>query len=323
MRAGRGVAALAGTVLFGALVVLLVRQVRSVPGGLFPSSIRAGPALLGMLLYSFGYAVRAGRLNALLPRGDRLGFGRAWSLSGAITFLLQVVPFRGGEVAAWALLKRELGLSWPRAGAVLALVKVIDTATLLLVGLGGGAIVAIRRGAPVLGGAAAAACAAGAVLLALLPYAGSALLSRIRQRLGERPRLARFADEVQAGLLVARERPRSWALAWTAGLGFFVFHLVALKTFLGALGVGASVPGIALASLASVASAAIPSPAGTFGPMESGFSAGLTLEGIPLGTAVSAAATPHLATTLVTGLLALPLLRRRAVSPSSGTASPG
>lgn len=226
-------------------------------------------------------------------------------------------------MAAWAVLKRELALSWPRAGAVLALVKVIDTACLLLVGVGGGALLALRRGSPVLGGAAAALFVSGAILLALLPYAGGALLVRLSRRLAERPRLVRFLGEVDAGLKVARERPASWALAWLSGLGFFAFHLASLSLFLGALGATVTVPGIAFASLASVVSAAIPSPAGTFGPMESGFSAGLALDGVPLAHAVPAAALTHLATTAVTGLLALPLLRRGKVRPSPGTSSPG
>ena len=39
----------------------------------------------------------------------------AFSVAGATTFLIQVPPFRAGEPAGWALLKREMGTSWARA----------------------------------------------------------------------------------------------------------------------------------------------------------------------------------------------------------------
>lgn len=302
----------------------MARHARSVPGALLPRRVDAPLAALGAGVYAVAYLFRAVRLNALLPVEQRLGLLRAWSVSAGTTFLLQVVPFRGGEVASWGLLKRELGLSWPRAGAVLALVKSVDTATLLLAGLAGGAVVAARRGAAVLGGSVAAACAAGAVALAFLPAVGSRVLETAAARLPERPRLRRVADELRSGLEVARERPALYFVAYGASVGFFVLHLLAVSLLLSALGVTVSVAVVALATLAATVAASLPSPAGTFGPMESGFVAGLALEGVPLGQAAAAAAAVHLLAVAVTGALSLPLLRGRKVRPSPpGTATPG
>ncbi len=76
------------------------------------------------------------------------------------------------------------------------------------------------------------------------------------------------------------------------------------------LGLATSVAGIAVASLASVlSSAAIPSPAGTFGSMETGFTAGLVADGALPGAAVVTAASLHLIATLASGVAAIPLLR--------------
>ena len=66
------------------------------------SSLRhAQPAFLvalGFLLNILAFGVRAFRFNLLLLPADRIPFATAWSLSGATTFLLQVMPFRSGEI---------------------------------------------------------------------------------------------------------------------------------------------------------------------------------------------------------------------------------
>ena len=85
------------------------------------------------------------------------------------------------------------------------------------------------------------------------------------------------------------------------------------------LGLTPSLPALAFASLASVLSAAVlPSPAGTFGPMESGFAAGLALEGVPLVLGATVTGAVHLLTTIACGIVGLPLLLQRcerSVSP--------
>ncbi|MCL4806582.1 MAG: flippase-like domain-containing protein, partial [Thermoanaerobaculia bacterium] len=148
---------LALTLLWAVLLVLLARQVAHAPADVLGRVAKARPELLlaGAVVYALAFAARAARLNLLLAPADRIPFGRAWAVSGATTFLLQVLPFRGGEVASWALYRRVLGTGWARAGAVFVLVKTLDSAAFLLAGLAGAAALALRGGVPVLGGATA------------------------------------------------------------------------------------------------------------------------------------------------------------------------
>jgi len=301
----------AATLLWLLLLGFAVRQLSSAPAGLRERLAAARPELLaaGVAVYALGFAARAVRLNLLLPPSDRVPFGQAWAASGASTFLLQVLPFRGGEVASWALYRRVLGTGWARAGAVFVLAKVLDSAAFLLAGLAGAAALAARRGIPVLGGATAAAVAAGTLLLLFLPRLGVPLAEAAGRRLSERPRLARGFAELAEGLRVARESPRAYLLAFGGALGFLAGHFAALALLFAALGLTPSLAALAVASLASVLSAAVlPSPAGTFGPMESGFAAGLALEGVPLALGAAATAAVHLLTTAASGLVGLPLL---------------
>jgi uncharacterized membrane protein YbhN (UPF0104 family) len=156
------------------------------------------------------------------------------------------------------------------------------------------------------------AVAAGTVLLVLMPRLGVPFVEAAARRLAGRPRLARGLDELAEGLRVAREAPRAYLLAFAGAVAFLAGHFVALALLFSALGLTPSLPALAFASLASVLSAAVlPSPAGTFGPMESGFAAGLALEGVPLALGATVAGAVHLLTTLACGVVGLPLLLRR------------
>ena len=302
------------TLLWLALLALVARHLAHAPTEVLGRLSQARPWLLvaGGAVYALGFAARALRLNLLLPPASRIPFGRAWAVSGATTFLLQILPFRGGEVASWALYRRVLGTGWARAGALFVLVKTLDSAAFLLAGLAGAATLALRGGAPVLGGVTAVAVATGVVFLVLLPRLGEPVAAWASRRLAARPRLARGLAEVADGLRVAREEPRAYLLAFAGALAFLVGHFVALALLFAALGLSPSLAALAVASLASVLSAAVlPSPAGTFGPMEGGFAAGLALEGVPLALGAAATGAVHLVTTLACGLVGLPLLLRR------------
>jgi uncharacterized membrane protein YbhN (UPF0104 family) len=306
---------LALTLLWAVLLALLAWQVAHAPAEVLGRVANARPELLlaGAVVYALGFAARAARLNLLLPPADRIPFGRAWAVSGATTFLLQVLPFRGGEVASWALYRRVLGTGWARAGAVFVLVKTLDSAAFLLAGLAGAAALALRGGVPVLGGATAVAVAAGTVLLVLLPRLGTPVVERLAARAATRPRIARGLAELAEGLRVAREAPRAFLFAFGGAIAFLAGHFAALALLFAALGLTPSLAVLAVASLASVLSAAVlPSPAGTFGPMESGFAAGLALEGVPLVLGATVTGAVHLLTTLACGVVGLPLLLRRA-----------
>lgn len=156
------------------------------------------------------------------------------------------------------------------------------------------------------------AVAAGTVLLVLMPRLGVPLVEAAARRFAARPRLARGFGELAEGLRVARETPRAYLLAFAGAVAFLAGHFAALALLFSALGLTPSLPALAFASLASVLSAAVlPSPAGTFGPMESGFAAGLALEGVPLVLGATVTGAVHLLTTLACGLVGLPLLLRK------------
>lgn len=221
-------------------------------------------------------------------------------------------------MAGWAAVRRALGSSWARAGAVFTLVKVVDSASFLLVGLAGGLLLARGRGSAFgpLGLAAGVAAVFG---LAFLPWAGDAVLGALEPRLRPGGRLRRAAGEARSGLAEARRAPGRWGIAAGFSALFVAFHLVTMRLVFDAVGVPASVAGLAFGSLTSVlASAVVPSPAGTFGPMESGFAAGLAASGIPVGPGAAAAAAAHALTTAVSGLVALPFFLRRAEEPRPG-----
>jgi len=294
-----------------ALATLIVLVLRQAPDGTFSAlaSARPLPIAAGFALYAGSFAARAVRLNALLPEGDRLPFGRAMSLSAAATFLLQVIPFRGGEVASWASYKRALGAGWLRSGAVFALVKAVDTATLLLVGLAGAAVLGARSGTPALGAVTALFVAAGAGALLLVPRIGTRVLLWLSARLPEGSQRRRAAEELTAGLSVTHERPALFALSAAASFLFLAGHMAGILLVLRGLGVPATFEGVAFASLTGVGVAALlPSPAGTFGPMESGFAGGLAADGVPFALGLAAAAAVHVLTTAAAGLAGLPFL---------------
>jgi uncharacterized membrane protein YbhN (UPF0104 family) len=313
MRRGPSSAApVLGALLLLALAALLVKAVLSAPPGVltFLRRARSGPLVAGLLVYALGFFARGLRLNLLLAEEDRIPLGRAWSVSAAGTFLLQVVPFRGGELAAWAVLKRAVGLGWARSGAVFALVKTIDSACLVLVGLAGAASLAARAGKSALSIGSIAALLAVALGLLSAPWPGASVARAFARRAPDGGRLARLASEIAAGLDVAARRPGLYALGLALALMFLGAHVAALSLLLSAFGVSVPVAALAFASMTSTfLSSLVPSPAGTFGPMESGFAAGLAAAGVPLAPGVAYGALLHLVTTAVTGVLAIPLLK--------------
>ena len=214
-------------------------------------------------------------LNLLLPRGEEVAFSRAWSVSGATTFLLQVMPFRTGEVGTWASLRSVLGATWARSAAVFALVKLLDTATLLLAGVAGAAWLLLDRGTPALGGRGRVgvrrgrgasprpARRVGPLVARLLPRSPGKAAARGPSE----PRSSKASPSRGA-------RPARYLGAALAAFAFLALHLAALLATAKGLGLPLHPATLAVALLASVTTAAVlPSPAGTFGPYESGFAA--------------------------------------------------
>jgi uncharacterized membrane protein YbhN (UPF0104 family) len=297
-----------------ALLVLFAVAFRRSSADLFSRLASANPWLvaLGFLLNVLAFAARAARLNLLLPRGEGVPFGLAWSVSGATTLLLQVMPFRSGEIGTWAALRAVLGATWARSAAVFALVKLIDTATLLLAGVAGAAWLLLDRGTPVFGAAAATACVAGAVTLLFFPSVSGRLVAWLAPRLPEGGRRRAFVDEIAEGLAVARRAPARYLGSALAAFGFLALHLAALFVTAKGLGLPLHPATLAVALLASITAAAVlPSPVGTFGPYESGFAAAAALDGLALATGAVLGGLLHLLTTLAAGAVGVPFFLGR------------
>jgi hypothetical protein len=187
-------------------------------------------------------------------------------------------------------------------------VKAVDSASVLLLGLGGAAILASRRGVPVLGTATAALVAAGAAALLLMPRVGARIATWLSSKV-KSGRLRHLAEEVAAALEVSARAPRAYFLSVAFALVFLVLYVSAMALVCDGLAVPVSLAGLSFAALTSITTAAlIPSPAGTFGPNESGFAAGLAFDGVALGTGVLTGTALHVLFTATAGLVALPFL---------------
>lgn len=303
---------ISSSLALAALLVLLVLAVRRAPPGALAGVAHARLPLVAASFAVFlaSHAFRAARLNLLLPAGARVPPLRAYGLSGASHLLVQVVPFRGGDVASLALLRRELGATWSRSSGVFVLVKLVDTAAAFLVGLAGGAVVLFARRAE--GGAwAVALLVALALALAVLPSGGGAVLDAVSARAGRWPRLGRVLREAANGLAVARAEPLSYAAACVLSVGFLGAHLLGLKLATAGLGLEVSFATLAFATLAATLVAAVlPSPAGTFGTSESGWIAALALDGVPLAAGAVSGVVVHLLATAAAGAAGLFVLAR-------------
>ncbi len=148
-------------------------------------------------------------------------------------------------------------------------------------------------------------------MLLLLPRLGAGLVSSAKERAPDGSRRAALMNELSAGLAVARETPSLYVAAVAGSLVFTALHVATLVLLVRAVGGSASWGSLAFASLTSTFLAAvIPSPAGTFGPMESGFAAGLAADGVRLSDGVELAAYLHASTAVFAGIFGLGLLWR-------------
>ncbi len=290
-----------------ALLALFVLAIRRAPPGALERlrHARLAPLLAGFGVFFASHVLRAARLNRLLPKDGRIPAARAFGLSGAAHFFVQVLPFRGGDVASLALVHRELGVSWPRSGGVFILVKLIDTTSAVLVGLAGGTVVLLSH--RVAGGrwAAGLFCALLAALT-FLPEAGGVFLEAFSARARHGSRLRRVLDDLGGALAAARRDRLAYAAACLLSVGFLAAHIVGLKLTMTGLGIDVGFAALAFATLAAmVAAALVPSPAGSFGTAESGWIAALALDGISLGAGAVSGVAVHLLATLAAGAAGL------------------
>ncbi len=320
MLSRRNLAGVAVLLVLGALFLSIVRRA---PEGSFSRLMTGDPRLVGagFLLFVAACGARAFRLRLLLGPDPTVGFARAASLSGGASFLLHVVPFRGGDFGAWALYRRELGTSWTRAGSFYALVKLLDVWSTTALGLLGGSILLARHGKEGLAGALAASAAAVTFCVALLPGAGARRLGRLASRLADGSRAGHTLREMAAGLQAAHLRPWAWAGALGTALLYAGLQVAGLTAAFRGLGAPVSPAGAAFATLSAVVMSWVPSPAGTFGPAEAGLAAALALDGVSVPLGAAAGALAHLLVVAAVGAVGLPLLlTRRPAARENGRA---
>jgi uncharacterized membrane protein YbhN (UPF0104 family) len=101
-------------------------------------------------------------------------------------------------------------------------------------------------------------------------------------------------------------------MAAAAAAAFLALHVPALSLAASGLGFPMRPATLLVALFTSIATAAVlPSPAGTFGPYESGFAAAAALDGFPLATGAVLGGLLHLLTTLASGAVGLPFFLGR------------
>ncbi len=320
MLSRRNLAGVAVLIVLGALFVSIVRKA---PEGSFSRILTGDLRLLalGFLLFVAACGARALRLLLLLGDSSPVGFARAASLSGGASFLLHVVPFRGGDVGAWALYRQVLGTSWPRAGSLYALLKLIDLWSTTALGLLGGSLLLARHGREGLAGALAAAAALVTLCVVLLPATGVRLLGRLASFLPDGSTARRTAQEIVAGLGTAHLKPRPWAGVLGTALLYAALQVAGLTAAFRGLGAPVSPAGAAFATLSAVVVSWIPSPAGTFGPAEAGLAAALALDGVSVPLGAAAAVLAHLLVVAAVGAVGLPLFLTRRSAASENEAN--
>jgi len=258
-------------------------------------------------------AARGFRLSLLTP----LGPVRAFQLGMAVQAAVQVVPARLGELSLPILLRREAGFPLSSGAGVLLTVRALDMAAL---GAWAGVAVGFRWGLerPLI-----LAASVGLVLpLVFLP-----LLARWSDRIATcllaprgmtGRRWTRGIRRARRALEELRRRPLRLASAMALSLAAWGFLWISVWCLLRAIGhpmvLNAVVLGTASASMATLLPINV---LGSFGTMETGWTAAFAALGVPVTEAAASGLAVHILSLLVTvlyGAIAfatMPFLRGR------------
>jgi len=300
-----------GRLLRGGIALALLAGVLAVAGlhrvvELLVSTDPRGVVLL-TVIYGLVTLLRALRL-ALLAR---LPLGRSWAVGTAAQATVQVVPARLGELALPALLWREAGVPLSTGAGLTLALRALDMTAL---GAWAGGAVALTWGTrhpAVLG--AAVLLVLPLPLLPLLARLADGLATRLLAPRGRRGRRwTRSLRRMRRTLEELRSRPALLAAALALTLLTWAGIWSSVWVLLRAMGhpwpFGQVVVGTASATVATLVPVGV---LGTFGTMETGWTAGFAALGVPVEVAAASGVAVHLWSLLVTvayGAIAMTLL---------------
>lgn len=259
-------------------------------------------------------------LRLALVVGPPLSLSRGVAVSALSQFAVGVLPMRLGELALVPLLA-QAGLPGAMRGlSFLLLLRALDLAALIVVGLCAVALLGAPFAVAVAASVAALAASGATFLLAArwLPR----LARTWRHRRGLRRRIVFEALQVRRQVrVVARSRVTValvLGLSVAGWLGVWGMSIALLRAIGLGWGAGLVFVGMVGASLA----AAVPvNFVGNFGTLEAGWTAALAAQGIAPQTALAAGFVTHLwslaFTTLLAAVAAVYLWRSRSVPPLS------
>lgn len=264
------------------------------------------------------FPLRAMRWRVILdPVASNISFGALWRSTAIGMMVNNVVPARAGELArAYALTKEDRRVSFTAAFASLAVDRIVDAVTVVILLVVAMFVSAFPPGTTISGqpitrlAALAAIVALGAlgalVAMALFPAfvfrVYDVLMGRVSPRLA--PRGRHLLDSFISGLGALRSPGRfAQVMAWA----FAMWLCNGLAFWIGFLAVGIHAPFTAALFLMGVIAigVALPSSPGFFGVFEAAALAGLTLYGVQSDLAVSWALGFHLLSFLPITLIGL------------------
>lgn len=335
-------ARLAPLLVTGFLLVLLLRQLRALGGGLAAGAPALQPEpgwlLAGVACFVGVNLLRAWRFRVLLP-GQPVAAGALLPVGFALSFLNNILPLRGGELSFPLLMRESYGVPVADGTASIGLARIIDYLAVAAWFLPLALLSLDRIPATIDWPAPAVstsrvlgivilfmlALGLGVTLLAALGRQAIALLRRLLDRLGlgERApaqRLVWFAIRTVQAFETLRSRGifgRAFLLSLAVWMGVFAWQYCFARGLAGppvagepgfaSLGFGLFVVGATFGTLSKM----IPVPTlGGHGVTEAGWALGFTLVGIPPRTAIASSLGITVLTLVVSTLFGLPALAR-------------
>ncbi len=247
-------------------------------------------------VYAVVATARGLRLALLAP----IGPVRACQLGMVVQAAVQVVPARLGELSLPVLLRRESGLPFSAGAGILLTVRALDLAAL---GAWAGTAIGFRwgLGRPFI----LTASAALALPLIFLPLMASwadrlaTLFLAPRGQVGRR--WTRRVRRARSTLDLLRRRP--WRLVWALALSLagWGFLWISVWCLLRAIGHPMALDAVVLGTASATVAALLPvNVLGSFGTMETGWTAAFTALGVPVTTAAASGLAVHILSLLVT-----------------------
>ncbi|HEU5169755.1 MAG TPA: lysylphosphatidylglycerol synthase transmembrane domain-containing protein [Gemmatimonadales bacterium] len=307
---------LLGLVISAGLLALILRQVDLGEVRRHLAGARTLPLLAAVVIATATFPLRAIRWRWLLCDADGrpLPFGLLWHAT-AIGFMANnVLPLRAGELLRPFAVARLGGVRFTTALASIAVERIFDALTIVLLltialaspGLGAGAAVGgvpVSRLAVIAAGVSAAALVAGAVVVAR-PLVAERLAHALIPSDRIAYRVVSLIEGIRQGL-AALDSPRRVApvVAWS--LVLWLVNAASYWVGFAAFDIPVSFAGALLVQGLLVFGVSVPSTPGYIGPFEAAIVAGLALYGVSEDRGFSYALAYHVTTFLPIVLLGL------------------